>query len=70
MNEFRMQWDARYQSGNMPWDSGVTPPEVVTFFTGGGVPPNRVAIDLGCGTGTNVAWLARYGLQVVGVEHA
>lgn len=48
-----------------PWDSGITPPELVEFIQNH--PPGR-AIDLGCGTGTNVIALAQYGWQVRGVD--
>ena len=62
------QWNARYRSGDMPWDSGVTPPEVTSFWSSGRLSPAGRALDLGCGTGTNVAYLASLGLRAVGVE--
>jgi SAM-dependent methyltransferase len=48
-----------------PWDSGITPPELHTFLKNR---PAGRAIDLGCGTGTNVISLARFGWQVIGVD--
>jgi len=47
------------------WDSGVTPPELYNYMETH--PPGR-AIDLGCGTGTNVLTLAQNGWQVTGVD--
>lgn len=64
------QWNTRYTSGNTPWDSGQTPPEVTSFWSSGRLPSAGRALDLGCGTGTNVAYLAGLGLQVTGVEFA
>ncbi len=52
-----------------PWDTGVTPPEVVEVVEGGMVSPGR-AIDLGCGTGTNAIYLAQHGFDVIGVDSA
>jgi SAM-dependent methyltransferase len=53
-----------------PWDTGITPPEVVEAIEGpNGLSPGR-ALDLGCGTGTNSLYLARHGWQVVGVDFA
>ena len=70
MDNLQAQWDARYRRGETPWDSGITPPEVVSFFEEQGPAQNGLALDLGCGTGTNVLWLARHGLHVIGVELA
>lgn len=48
-----------------PWDSGITPPELFDFIATH--PPGR-AIDLGCGTGTNIITLAQNGWRVTGVD--
>jgi ubiquinone/menaquinone biosynthesis C-methylase UbiE len=50
-----------------PWDTGISPPEIIEFI--GNHPPGR-AIDVGCGTGTNVITLARSGWEVTGVDFA
>jgi SAM-dependent methyltransferase len=51
--------------GKPPWDSGVPAPELARAVAGKA--PGR-AIDLGCGTGTNVLYLAERGWQVTGVD--
>ena len=50
-----------------PWDTGISPPELLEFIDNH--PPGR-AIDIGCGTGTNVLTLAHAGWQVTGVDFA
>lgn len=50
-----------------PWDTGTSPPELFEFIKNH--EPGR-AIDIGCGTGTNVITLARAGWQVIGVDFA
>ena len=52
---------------NPPWDSGISPPELLEFIQNHS--PGK-AIDLGCGTGTNVITLTRAGWQVTGVDFA
>ncbi len=63
----RLWWNITYWLGKTPWDTGITPPEVCAAVEGGLVPPGR-ALDLGCGTGTNVIYLARHGFEVIGVD--
>jgi SAM-dependent methyltransferase len=57
-----------YRTGKTPWDTGVTPPEVVELIEGpDALAPGR-ALDLGCGTGTNVRYLAEHGWDATGVD--
>lgn len=49
-----------------PWDTGISPPELMEHIASH--PPGR-ALDLGCGTGTNVLTLATHGWQATGVDY-
>ncbi len=51
--------------GTPPWDTGVSPPELIEFLNS--KPPGK-ALDLGCGTGTNLMTLKVFGWQAVGVD--
>ena len=62
-SRWRFQW--LYWRGQTPWDTQITPPEVMEFIAQ--APPGR-ALDLGCGTGSNAITLARHGWQVTGVD--
>ena len=50
-----------------PWDTNITPPELVELIEKQKMPAGR-ALDLGCGTGTNVIYLAQHGWQATGVD--
>jgi SAM-dependent methyltransferase len=60
----RVRFNLRYL-GKPRWDTGVSPPELLQVIDG--MKPGR-ALDLGCGTGTNLLTLAQRGWEVVGVE--
>jgi len=66
-NLFRRLLFHYWYFGQPKWDTGVSPPELLDFIQKHG--PGR-AIDIGCGTGTNVITLARAGWQVTGVDFA
>lgn len=57
----------RLYFGRPPWDSGISPPELMAHIASHS--PGR-ALDLGCGTGTNAITLAQHGWQVIGVDFA
>lgn len=60
----RLWFDLWYLS-RPPWDTGLSPPELFPYIKTHR--PGR-AVDLGCGTGTNVLTLARRGWQVEGLD--
>jgi ubiquinone/menaquinone biosynthesis C-methylase UbiE len=62
----RLEFDLWYLF-RPPWDSGVSPPELLEFMA---AHPAGRAIDLGCGTGTNVITLAQHGWQVTGLDYS
>lgn len=64
----RLFFTVMYRRGRTPWDTGVSPPELVETVEGAGAMPPGHALDLGCGTGTNCLFLAQHGWQAVGVD--
>lgn len=61
----RLRFELRYLLGNTPWDTDESPPELLAYLDDH--PPGR-AIDLGCGTGTNVLTMAQYGWDATGID--
>jgi cyclopropane fatty-acyl-phospholipid synthase-like methyltransferase len=61
----RITFEMSYLLGAAPWDSGVSPPELLAFLEVN--PPGR-ALDIGCGTGTNTLTMAQRGWQVLGID--
>jgi SAM-dependent methyltransferase len=59
-------WDLAYL-WRAPWDIGGPRPELVRLVESGELEPCR-AIDLGCGIGENVIYLAQQGFDATGVD--
>jgi SAM-dependent methyltransferase len=51
--------------GRPRWDTGISPLELVDFLESN---PAGRALDVGCGTGTNLVTMAGYGWDVIGVD--
>ncbi|WP_157249538.1 class I SAM-dependent methyltransferase [Nonomuraea typhae] len=64
MKEHEEHWDNRYRESDRIW-SGEPNALLVREVTG--MKPGR-ALDLGCGEGADVVWLARQGWRVTGVD--
>jgi 2-polyprenyl-3-methyl-5-hydroxy-6-metoxy-1,4-benzoquinol methylase len=64
-NRSRLNYEWRYRWGRTPWETEVTPPEVMAFIRN--TAPGK-ALDLGCGTGTHGIAFARLGWQVTGID--
>jgi SAM-dependent methyltransferase len=61
-----LRYNLRY-FGRPPWDSGVSPPELLDYLVSA---EPGIALDAGCGTGTNMLTMASLGWKVVGVDYA
>ncbi len=61
----RLHFEFRYLFDRIPWDSGVSPPELLDFLKSH--PPGE-ALELGCGTGTNAITMAKHGWRVTAID--
>lgn len=66
----RLLFSLMYRIGRTPWDTGITPPEVIAVIEGEKKLKPGCALDIGCGTGTNSIYLARHGWRVTGIDFA
>ncbi len=64
---YRLFYSFYYWFTRPPWDTNITPPELVDLIETQKLPAGR-ALDLGCGTGTNTIYLAKHGWEAVGVD--
>ncbi len=62
-------WDARFQSGETPWDRGAAHPQLQMWLGAGTLRPCRILVP-GCGTGHEVAALASSGFDVTALDYA
>ena len=65
-----MDWEARYETGDMPWEKGEGSPGLVDFLaTTPGLARGTVCVP-GCGTGHDARAWARAGFDVTGYDLA
>lgn len=69
-NGIHEMFNERYRLGETPWDTGISPPELLEAIQDSLARLPRLMLDIGCGTGTNCLTLARRGWQTVGVDFA
>jgi cyclopropane fatty-acyl-phospholipid synthase-like methyltransferase len=67
MHEPNRDWDQRYQTGDLPWDSGIRSRELARVLSEQKIAPCR-AVELGCGTGTNAVFLAEQKFNVTALD--
>jgi len=67
MSSEQEHWDNRYVQGDTPWDTGRPSEELVRVLNEEHITP-CLAIDLGCGTGTNAIYLASHGFDVTAAD--
>lgn len=62
------EWEAHYQSGDIPWDKGSASPPLVKWLQSHSI-TGRVLVP-GCGSGHDVRALAAQGADVIGLDVA
>lgn len=62
-------WEDDYRDGTLPWDAGVADPALVEAVSAGRMPMGAW-LEIGCGLGTDAAWLSARGNRVIGVDLA
>jgi SAM-dependent methyltransferase len=62
-----VDWKEAWKAGVTPWDAGASPPALRSLLDRGAVPAGRVLVP-GCGTGYDLATLARADREVVGID--
>lgn len=68
MNE--TEWEARYQSGDMPWEKGEASPGLVDFLAAHPELPKGSVVVPGCGTGHDARAWAKAGFETWGIDLA
>ena len=60
-------FEERYRAGDTPWDHGTPDHNLIDIVREYAIAPCR-ALDIGCGTGENVLWLAENGFEATGCD--
>lgn len=61
------RWNERYVNNELPWETGCPDTYLVRMVSRW--PLHRgLALEVGCGTGTNSIWLAEQGFEVLGID--
>lgn len=63
----RRHWDARHRAFDVAGEDDVGPPRALAAFQDL-FPTTGIALDVACGRGTGSVWLARRGMEVLGVD--
>jgi 2-polyprenyl-3-methyl-5-hydroxy-6-metoxy-1,4-benzoquinol methylase len=63
----QQKWNERYLSDDMPWDIGISHPEMERLFSQY-ISKGKSVLDIGCGTGINASWLDHAGYQVTAID--
>lgn len=61
-------WQQRFDAQQTAWDRGAAGPQLLAWLDSGALQPCRIAVP-GCGSGWEVAELARRGFDVVGIDY-
>ncbi len=61
-------WQERFETHQTGWDRGAPSPHLISLLDRGELTPCRIAVP-GCGTGWEVAELARRGFEVTGIDY-
>ena len=62
-------WEQRFAAGHTPWDRGEANPQLGAWLAAGALKPCRILVP-GCGSGYEVAALAKAGFEVTGLDYA
>ena len=61
-------WQERFETKTTPWDRRGASPQLLEWLDSGELQPCRIAVP-GCGSGWEVAALAKRGFEVVGIDY-
>ena len=62
-------WELRFAEGNTPWDRGAANPQLDAWLAAGVLKPCRILVP-GCGSGYELAALAKAGFEVTGLDYS